>query len=840
MNIVININNLSQTFAHRKDGKAKELLSEHLDKTIKYFYKINEIKGIEDCLDNIIESITINGKKLGTIEISLIKEMFVNAIYLHDIGKINPAYQWIKMENSYIKTNLSYSRHSILSSLIYIDIFHNKINGLGNRKIKKFLEYLLYLFAYCISKHHSNTIDLNQFLDDLQEVQKKTIINPEYISLYKNSTINELDFSQEKNFFYAMANIQKKEDYPYMEVYILVKVLYSSLVSSDFYATYDYMNSDIFDFGLIIDIDKFKKEYESSEVYLSIMRYRSYLMKEIEENPYANSPINQLRTEIFLESEKNLLKNVNSNIFYLEAPTGSGKTNTSINLALRLLEKHKNLNKIFYIFPFNTLIEQTKTTLNSLFKSYTDEIVEINSITPIKTKYINKNNEIEENMDYEEYLLNRQFLHYPIVLTSHVNFFNYLFGTGKEDYFPLVHLCNSVIIIDEIQSYRNDIWKEIIIFLDKYAKLLNMKIIIMSATLPKLDNLIDKRKSSTFIDLIDDKWKYYNNKIFKNRVLINYELLKLEKITIEDLVYEVNRIWVKAKEARIIIEFISRKKAREFFNEFKKKYPNKLMYELTGDDNKFQRREILNSLREKEEGKYLIQDVLVVATQVIEAGVDIDMDIGFKDISILDSEEQFLGRINRSSERKGYVYFFNLTNQSLIYKDDHRIDMNLLNQKYQRILETKDFDNFYEECFFNIEEKKSELNKNNIENLIQELRFLQFKNIRDRMKLINDNNYQIYLPYRLEINGETIDGKEEWEEYKELIYNNNMRYAEKKIKLSQLFERMNLFIYNVKDEPLVGVNKLGNIYYIQNGEKYIIDGKFDRAEFEKDQKELFL
>ena len=45
---------------------------------------------------------------------------------------------------------------------------------------------------------------------------------------------------------------------------------------------------------------------------------------------------------------------------------------------------------------------------------------------------------------------------------------------------------------------------------------------------------------------------------------------------------------------------------------------------------------------------------------MIEAGVDIDMDIGYKDISRLDSEEQFMGRINRSAKRRGTVYFFDM------------------------------------------------------------------------------------------------------------------------------------------------------------------------------------
>ena len=75
---------------------------------------------------------------------------------------------------------------------------------------------------------------------------------------------------------------------------------------------------------------------------------------------------------------------------------------------------------------------------------------------------------------------------------------------------------------------------------------------------------------------------------------------------------------------------------------------------LTGDDNKYRRNEIIKMSKQDE-------PIIIVATQTIEAGVDIDMDIGFKDISFIDGEEQFIGRINRSSKKKNCIaYFYNM------------------------------------------------------------------------------------------------------------------------------------------------------------------------------------
>ena len=77
----------------------------------------------------------------------------------------------------------------------------------------------------------------------------------------------------------------------------------------------------------------------------------------------------------------------------------------------------------------------------------------------------------------------------------------------------------------------------------------------------------------------------------------------------------------------------------------------------------------------------------------------IDMDIGYKNISKLDSEEQFMGRINRSCQRKGEVYFFKLDEGSGIYRDgDIRIEkrFTLENDEMKNILLEKEFSLYYE------------------------------------------------------------------------------------------------------------------------------------------------
>ena len=102
---------------------------------------------------------------------------------------------------------------------------------------------------------------------------------------------------------------------------------------------------------------------------------------------------------MFYEAEQTLLENKDANVAFAEAPTGSGKSNLAMNCSLKLLDK--NINKIFYVYPFNTLVEQNYDTLEKIY-GQTDifkSIAVINSITPIP---LNGTRKFWENLDKEE------------------------------------------------------------------------------------------------------------------------------------------------------------------------------------------------------------------------------------------------------------------------------------------------------------------------------------------------------------------------------------------------------------------------------------------------------
>ena len=822
----------NKILAHITKNKADESLEEHLSLSFLYYEKLCKVKNIDKSIKKLIKKIKLdNGISLKEEESELIYKLFYNAIWLHDLGKGNLGFQKNKMKNSLMnyKKNYDRSNHSILGSYIYgffsLEFILNELEE-NNPEIGcdevALMFFMVMGFSYGISKHHGSLGD-----DYFKSIEKfheefKVFIEDQGLELYKNEIIensntNRLSFAISE----CMTNseferfLDRIEDIRYY--YLLIKLIHSVIIACDFYATGEYMSDSIPDFGIIEDVDKYILKFEEDKIIKGI---RSYSKK----NSNDTNNINDLRTELFLESEEMILKNSDKNIFYLEAPTGSGKTLTSINLALNLIKKDKNLNKIFYIFPFNTLSDQTESVLSSLFGK--EKVAVINSTTPIKAS-----EESNYNKQYMDYI----FIHYPITLMSHVGFFNRLFSPYREMALPLVHIANSVVIIDELQNYDNKKWREMIEMLELYSEILNIKIIFMSATLPGISKL-SKFKNLDIVSLNKNPEKYFEAPCFKNRVTLNFDLLD-KKIDMDDLVEFLSRKW-NEKNKRILVEFVKKDMARDFFNKVKLKFPNRRIEELTGDDNLYRRDYLIKDL--KETGEKEVMDILVVATQVIEAGVDIDMDIGFKDISLIDSEEQFLGRINRSFKRQNSTaYFFNLGGAVKTYKNDYRLNFTLKDKKFQDVLKNKKFNSYFSELLKIIGNEKNGFGKNSIENFYEDMTNLNFYEIHKKLKPIETDSYQLFLGYEIDLKNfkgkGIIDGKKVWDKYKHLI-EADMAFTEKQIKLQEMRKKISLFTYTIYDIPTTYDDSIGRLYYIDDGKEFIEDCKFDRKKYYENMK----
>lgn len=823
------INENSLFYAHT-DGDRKELLKEHIDRCQNYFQKLYDDKGIETIIKRFHQNLHFQNENAS---FDFLKELLIQLVSFHDFGKINPDFQRIKMNNRigdpYI--GLIKSKHSFFSSIIYLDYFLHKLsidNQLGYDD-KYILERIIIEHAYIIARHHSDLESFSQFKDCLVSAQTKSLINnllTNSLSGYKGLKYIDVEKIKllTKHFYYIQL------DYSFEELgirFFYYRLAYSLLVASDYYATSEFMNQKEMDIlGDFLSIQDFQKEYNQNNLLKSIRNYEKNKYQGQYKNFSDITEINDLRSELFLDAEKSLQKNLDESIYFLEAPTGSGKSNTAFNLSFHLMQNRK---KLFYIYPFNTLVEQNKQNLNELFpkKEYQDQIVVVNSLTPLPKNY-KKNFDVEDSDEYyQTLLLDRQFLNYSVVLSTHVTFFSLLFGSKKEDVIGFHQLANSVIVLDEIQSYKNKIWAEIIIMLQACAKLMGMKIIIMSATLPDLEKL--SGQGGVVKHLLDQPQLYFQHHLFKERVQLHYELLD-EKITLEKLKNHI--IQNQQSNKKILVEFIKKNTAYEFY---------KMLLEceditvevkcLTGDDSLIEREKILTPIKKQEN-----VGLILIATQVIEAGVDIDMDIGYKDISLLDSEEQFLGRINRSCKKKGDVYFFDLDQYQMIYRGDFRVgsSLNLNDKDMREILLNKDFSVYYDRVMKTIQRNRNQnTNEDGLDCFFkQKVYKLDFPEISRTMKLIDDDFWSIdvVLCRKIELeDGSVLDGWEVWNRYKELLQDNDMDYSRKQVKLIEVRSQLSYFIYKLKGNVDIQYNDIiGELRCIEDASDYFRDGKLDR------------
>ncbi len=817
---------IGECYAHKRSEQEKETVLEHTQLCQEYYEKIVEKKNINEMFQRFDREYLAG---MSEEALTLFAVMRDNIVSFHDVGKMNPLFQEKKMGHKWKKecvpNNNVGSNHSMVSSVVYLNYFIEQIKQLEIKDERIRMRNLACAHAYIIAKHHGGLKEFLKYVSGFNEEQPDLGWDAaEWVQEWELK-INgrKIKAPLDGKIKLMKKRLSGTEEKSQIYLYIYVRLMHSLLIAADYYATSKYMSGvEVKDFGEVSQINHVYEAYEETQVMKDIRKYEKLVFPMKTDCLLRETNINVLRTEVFLEAERTLKSHKEKSIYYLEAPTGSGKSNTAINLSFQLLRSNSSLKKVFYIYPFNTLVEQNMESLAKIFgknKEIIAQIAVVNSLVPMPEK--EGEYELEEQKRYQKILLDRQFLNYPIILSTHVALFRTMFGSDKEALLGFHQLCNSVIVLDEIQSYRNEIWSEIIRFLKRYANLLNIKVIIMSATLPNLEVLTDSQEEVVY--LIQDRERYFNHRLFSQRVFTDYHLLE-QKMTL-DLLADDILLHAKAGK-KVLIELIKKDSAYELYHILTQQTDEEILL-MTGDSSILERKKMIQRIGN-------VNSVILVATQVIEAGVDIDMDIGYKDISKLDSEEQFMGRINRSCKKEGVVYFFDMDSTEGIYRDDIRSspEYTLLNEEMREILTNKNYVQYYLQILRCLKQQAKEYNDHNLTLFFGEMvGCLNYPEVEKRMRLIeNKQMISIYLARELKADdGSIINGKKVWEEYVELLSDNEMAYAKKSVKLFEVRSVMNNFIYQInKGKQFPYTEQIGDMYYIENGEEYFENGILNR------------
>jgi CRISPR-associated endonuclease/helicase Cas3 len=784
--------NAGNYYAHlpKNSESSAETIEEHVNLVNKYFEKLVTAHNLDPVIDRLINGIS---NKVDLETGNYIKVLFVNTILFHDFGKINERFQFEKMKNEkFFESSHHYcpisSNHSSLSAFIYLSKHLNEI-AIEKRNNPLLVTSCLYL-AYSIFKHHGRTFD-NDCSAILSFEDLKTRNNWAEVNQILSIYLKHYQFEIHPSILNLVGNDRLLNESPYrdyvnsFELYCLCRLNFSLLTASDYLATNEFMNSlPIDDFGIFtpqrieelyynvsqrkwID-DLQKRRNYNKETYDAIEGYELLNPKD-----KSGNNLNVLRKEMGIELIKNIRQYNQSNLFYIEAPTGGGKTNLSILAAVELLKIHKGkYNKVFYVFPFTTLITQTYTVVRDMLGLEEEEIIELHSKAGLKTTQNEDDTYGSEKLNY----INHLFVNYPFCLLSHIRFFDILKTNEKETNYLLHRLANSIVVIDELQSYNPSHWDKVIYFIRQYSEKFNIKFILMSATLPKLDKLsVISQNVQDFVYLLPQaKEHYFNNPNFVERVNFNFELFERSDLSLQELAEKVIAMSqdymkydfgsAKPKDSvYTIVEFIFKQSATDFYDIIQRNNFFDNVFVLSGTILEHRRKEIINYLKNPINRK---KKIILITTQIVEAGVDIDMDLGFKDRSIIDSDEQLAGRINRNVNKKNCTLFlFNLNKESVIYGKDKRykVTKEIINpDEYKRILTQKDFDFLYNKIF----EERNKWNNlemaENFKDYEAAIRKLKFEKVHKDFQLIEQKNLSCFIPLNIPISIESsVEGTRE-------------------------------------------------------------------------------
>ncbi len=852
-------------YAHLHEQKKPERLADHTALVAEYALKLIAAHHLDPIVDGLIAPvIEVMENPTPAKTGNFIKTLFWDAILFHDYGKVNENFQAERMNNPHFKRNPANkigSRHSVLSALIYIgDHFQRISNGEFSREDQNLLGTLTLLFTSVILKHHASYLEeeLNiapEWVDSLFPYLKKFGILLD--SRMLKSAIER--FQTEPDFQRLMDSLPAEATrFP---LYALLRLCFSLLTASDYYATSNYtIGLEVNDFGTLTVKQKehFQYQFRNTKSYNRAFfeneeKFKSLSWEELHERSPEN--LNLLRQKLMAEALDAARQHTEGRVFYLEAPTGSGKTNLSLAIALEMLRRDTTLNKLFYVFPFTTLITQTARSIRETLQVSNTEMIQWHSRSGFHTKQEKR----EENWDGQyasEYLnyVDNLFINYPLVLMTHIKFFDILKGNSKEDTYILHRLANSVVIIDELQSYPPEQWDKITYFLTNYAHYFNIHFILMSATLPKLDALDFPGKqhlslSRSFISLVKYSTKYFRNPNFCGRVRFDFSLLP-DQISIEELadaVFEKCETYANEHQNRVkcIVEFIFKRRAGEFY-EFIKERMESSGYEvllLSGTILEPRRREIIEQIKAVDQHPTTSHKLLLLTTQVVEAGVDIDMDIGFKDRSLIDSDEQLAGRVNRNARATpATVYLFRMDRAFTIYGNDLRYKLTrdtITEEDYRNILENKRFDLLYRRVcdYINLENSNEYIR--GIKTYLENFKYLHLAAIDRQFRLIADGTLTVYVPLEIPARhfsdadltylkdfgiapqNEIINGAEVWNAYTEIVTTQTDEFIRKRIDLKRIYGIMAQFMFSIHANSFL-VSELKRYANLEMFEKYKI------------------
>ena len=346
------------------------------------------------------------------------------------------------------------------------------------------------------------------------------------------------------------------------------------------------------------------------------------------------SPVNDLRQEVLAHVRGKAVEPPGP--FTLTVPTGGGKTLTSLAFALDHARCH-GLARVIYVIPYMSIIEQTATVFRTALRGgdaeEPDFVIEHHSTFD--------EDRIGRREAKEKLRLAMENWDAPIIVTTAVQFFESLFSNRPSRCRKLHNVANSVVILDEAQTLPLQYLRPCVAALDELARNWRTSVVLCTATQPAL------AQSNGFPDGLEGVRELAPE---PKRL---YRALKRTRVHHEGQLDDAALAERMRESQQSLCIVNTRRHARELYERMA---DAKGAAHLTTLMCARHRREKLDIVRERLRSG---APVRLVATSLVEAGVDQDFKVVWRAEAGLESIIQAAGRCNREGRAAmGDVFVF--------------------------------------------------------------------------------------------------------------------------------------------------------------------------------------
>jgi CRISPR-associated endonuclease/helicase Cas3 len=602
---------------------------------MKYIARINK-SGEEQDIESHLTGVST--KMIGSTDNNVYGE---TAGMLHDIGKYSIAFQ------NHVRNGSSENKpdHSSAGAQWILSMLCNRAEQIGDNEIKRISQLIACMVSHCIAGHHSGLLNGTSVREGASLEHRLTKTVEPYLNNIAPEISERIEFLvdsllSEDNLNYVCRWIDHNGVISGRDAYSLqfsIRMIFSALVDADRLDSEEAGNPDQWKKRISIKKDTFPVLRKKIEDHLGTLP--------------SNGTVNKVRREV-----SGQCKNAASNepgFFDLTVPTGGGKTFASMRFALHHVINY-GMRRIIYVMPYTTIIEQNADEFRKVLDPDNESI-----------NVLEHHSNMEPNKETVASELLSDNWESPVVVTTSVQFFE-SFYTAKPSRCRRLHAVRqSVIILDEAQTVPVRYLKAVTWALEELVTNYNCTVVFCTATQPLLDS---KRLDGAAPEnhrigilgirpIITNPQKHF---LALSRVQVR-SIDSIEPLSASDIAFHVIE---KANELKSVLCILNTKSnTKAIFKELKKNrcVSDRLWHLSTGMCPQH-RKDIIDIIKllTAYSRKTGTKAPIVISTQLVEAGVNLDFDVVFRAMAGIDSIAQAAGRCNREGRMSnpGEVYYF--------------------------------------------------------------------------------------------------------------------------------------------------------------------------------------